>query len=125
MQKLRVIAAPGHLVSDDVAYQGGARFRFLGRSPVAAKTDAPENLELRFPPREREYEDSHPNRYIRRALQKGSVLPCDEHTARVAGVRFDPRLVEKIKKDSGDLPETEKKTAPKTQIKGAQKDGDS
>lgn len=121
MQKLRVIAAPGYLVADDVAYQGGARFRFLGRSPVAVKCPNPENLEERFPPREREYEDSHPNRYIRRALQKGSVLPCDEATAKLAGAKFDAKVVEQIKRAAGDAPDPpkQKTTAPR-----AGKDGD-
>lgn len=123
MQKLRVIAAPGHLVADDVAYQGGARFRYLGRSASPVKCPNPEVLEERFPPREREYEDSNANRYVRRALQKGSVLPCDETTAKLAGVKFDAALVAQIKRSAGDLPEPEKKPQTKAAPR-AGKDGE-
>lgn len=88
---LRVIAVPGHLVADDLAYQGGNRFRYVGRSPTPAKVDETdaENLEKRFPPVVREYpNDGNHRGYIFRALRKGSILPCDEFTAAQAGVRF-------------------------------------
>lgn len=90
---LRVIAVPGHMIADDLAYRNGMRFRFVGRSPVPAKIDASdsENLELRFPPMEREYPNDVDHRsYIFRALQKGSLLPCDEFTAMQAKVKFVP-----------------------------------
>lgn len=89
MQMLRVIAQPGHLVADDVAYQGGARFRYVGRSIVADKVAPPEDLEKRFPPAEREYADDNAHRYVRRALQKGALLPLDAYTAKAAGVKLD------------------------------------
>lgn len=89
MQTLRVIAQPGHLVADDLAYQGGARFRYVGRAIVPTKTAPPEDLEARFPPTPREYPDDNAHRYVRRAVQKGALLPLDEHTARVSGVKFD------------------------------------
>lgn len=91
---LRVIAVPGALIADDLAYRNGNRFRFVGRSPTPAKVDESdlENLELRFPPMEREYpNDSDHRSYIFRALQKGSLLPCDEFTAKQAKVKFVPR----------------------------------
>ena len=74
---LRVIAVPGHLIADDLAYRNGNRFRYVGRSPTPIKVDATdvENLELRFPPLERDY-------------PKGSLLPCDEFTANQAKVKF-------------------------------------
>jgi hypothetical protein len=93
---LRVIGVPGHLIADDLAYQNNNRFRYVGRSPTPIKTDNPENLELRFPLMEREYPNDHNHRqYIFRALQKGSLLPCDEFTAREAKVRFNKPRVEK------------------------------
>lgn len=88
---LRVIAVPGHLVADDLAYRSGNRFRYVGRSPTPAKVDAAdaEKLEKRFPPVEREYpNDGNHRGYLFRALRKGSILPCDEFTATQAGVRF-------------------------------------
>lgn len=88
---LRVIAVPGHMIADDLAYRNGNRFRFVGRSPTAVKVDESdsENLEKRFPPTEREYpNDSDHRSYIFRALQKGSLLPCDEFTAGQAKVKF-------------------------------------
>lgn len=123
MQKLRVIASPGHLVADDVAYQGGARFRFVGRSPSPAKCRNPENLEERFPPKEVEYEDDGARRFVRRALQKGALLPCDETTAKLAGVKFDPTLVARVKGSAGAAPEPEKKSQTKAAPR-AGKDGD-
>jgi hypothetical protein len=116
MQTLRVIAAPGHLVADDVAYQGGARFRFVGRSPTPHKVPNPENLETRFPPTEREYPDDNAHRYLRRALQKGSILPCDKDTAKIAGVEFDPKRVEEIRRSVAPA-EPPKKDAPKAVAK--------
>lgn len=88
---LRVIAVPGHMIADDLAYRSNNRFRFVGRSPTPADVDKSdsENLELRFPPMEREYpNDSAHRSYIFRALQKGSLLPCDEFTALQAKVKF-------------------------------------
>ena len=88
---LRVIAVPGHLIADDLAYRNGNRFRYVGRSPTPIKVDATdvENLELRFPPLERDYPNDGAHRsYIFRALQKGSLLPCDEFTANQAKVKF-------------------------------------
>lgn len=82
-----MIAVAGVLIADDLAYRNGNRFRFVGRSPTP-KSDS-QNLEIRFPPMEREYpNDSDHRQYIFRALQKGSVLPCDEFTARQAKVEF-------------------------------------
>jgi len=88
---LRVIAVAGHFIADDLAYRNGNRFRFVGRSPTPAKVDEgdAENLEKRFPPVEREYpNDANHRSYIFRALQKGSILPCDEFTAQQARVKF-------------------------------------
>ena len=88
---LRVIAVPGHLIADDLAYRNGNRFRYVGRSPTPIKVDKAdsENLELRFPPMERDYpNDANHRSYIFRALQKGSLLPCDEFTANQAKVKF-------------------------------------
>jgi len=88
---LRVIAVPGHLIADDLAYRNGNRFRYVGRSPTPIKVDPSdsENLELRFPPMERDYpNDANHRSYIFRALQKGSLLPCDEFTANQAKVKF-------------------------------------
>lgn len=88
---LRVIAVPGHLIADDLAYRNGNRFRFVGRSLVPAKVDPSdaENLELRFPPMEREYPNDGDHRsYLFRALQKGALLPVDEFTANQAKVKF-------------------------------------
>ena len=88
---LRVIAVPGHLIADDLAYRNGNRFRYVGRSPTPIKVDKSdsENLELRFPPMERDYpNDANHRSYIFRALQKGSLLPCDEFTANQAKVKF-------------------------------------
>lgn len=90
-EPLRVIAVPGKLIADDLAYRSGNRFRFVGRSPSPVKVDASdsENLEKRFPPMEREYpNDANHRSYIFRALQKGSLLPCDEFTALQAKVPF-------------------------------------
>lgn len=90
-ESLRVIAVPGALIADDLAYRNGNRFRFVGRSPTPVKVDKAdeENLEKRFPPMEREYpNDSDHRQYIFRALQKGSLLPCDEFTANQAKVKF-------------------------------------
>lgn len=92
---LRVIAVPGHIVPDDLAYRNGNRFRFAGRSPtrVAVDKSDSENLDLCFPPMEREYpNDGDHRQYIFRALQKGSLLPCDEFTARQAKVKFIPKV---------------------------------
>ncbi len=118
MQLLRVIAAPGALVADDVAYQGGMRFRFVGRSPTPHKIPNPENLEARFPLMECEYPDDGAHRYLRRALQKGSILPCDKDTARIASVEFDPKRVEEIKRSVAPA-EPPKKDAPKPAAKAA------
>lgn len=88
---LRVIAVPGALIADDLAYRNGNRFRFVGRSPTPVAVDEAdrENLEKRFPPMEREYpNDSSHRSYIFRALRKGSLLPCDEFTAAQAKVKF-------------------------------------
>lgn len=88
---LRVIAVPGCLIADDLAYRNGQRFRFAGRSPVPVKVDKAdeENLEKRFPPAEREYPNDADHRsYLFRALQKGSLLPCDEFTAQQAKMKF-------------------------------------
>lgn len=88
---LRVIAVAGHLIADDLAYRKGNRFRFVGRSPSPVQVDPAdsENLEKRFPPMEREYpNDANHRSYIFRALQKGSLLPCDEFTAQHAKVKF-------------------------------------
>jgi hypothetical protein len=88
---LRVIAVPGHMIADDLAYRSGIRFRYVGRSLIPVKVDVSdsENLELRFPPTEREYpNDSDHRQYIFRALQKGALLPCDEFTAMQAKVKF-------------------------------------
>jgi hypothetical protein len=91
---LRVIAIAGHLVADDLAYQAGNRFRFVGRSPTPAKNPDPalasSPLEQRYPPEPREYPDDHAHRYVRRAVKKGGLLPLDEYTARVSGVDFKP-----------------------------------
>lgn len=86
-----MIAVPGALIADDLAYRNGNRFRFVGRSPTAVKVDASdiENLEKRFPTMEREYpNDGDHRQYLFRALQKGSLLPCDEFTAQQAKVKF-------------------------------------
>jgi hypothetical protein len=84
---LRVIAVSGHLVADDVAYQNGNRFRFVGRAKSPAKGTTGEHpLEERFPPEASEYPDDLPRRFVLRALKKGALLPLDEHTARRAGV---------------------------------------
>lgn len=88
---LRVIAVPGALIADDLAYRNGNRFRFAGRSLVPVKVDEAdqENLEKRFPPAEREYPNDADHRaYLIRAMQKGSLLPCDEFTAQQAKVKF-------------------------------------
>jgi hypothetical protein len=99
---LRVIAVPGHMIADDLAYQNNNRFRFVGRSPSPVRTDEPENLELRFPPMVREYpNDSNHRGYIFRAIQKGSIVACDEFTSRSANVKFDRSRVEEIKKQCG------------------------
>jgi hypothetical protein len=90
-QMLRVIAVSPHMVADDLAYQNGNRFRFAGRSPTAAKVDDPTNIDLRFPPMEREYpNDGNHRPYLLRALRKGTIAPCDEFTARAAGLKFVP-----------------------------------
>jgi hypothetical protein len=97
---LRVIAVAGHLVADDLAYRNGSRFRFVGRSPTPAKVDPSdsENLELRFPPMAREYpNDANHRGYILRALQKESLLPCDEFTAKSAGLKFAGEKVQTSK----------------------------
>ena len=88
---LRVIAVPGALIADDLAYRNGNRFRFVGRSPSPVQVEPAdlENLEKRFPPMEREYpNDANHRSYIFRALQKDSLLPCDEFTAAQAKVKF-------------------------------------
>jgi hypothetical protein len=90
-ETLRVIAVPGHMIADDLAYRNRNRFRFVGRSPTPVKVDESdsENLEKRFPPMEREYPNDVDHRsYIFRALQKSSLLPCDEFTAQQAKVKF-------------------------------------
>lgn len=88
---LRVIAAPGHLVADDKAYQAGNRFRFVGRSPTRAKDIPPgASLEAMYPPEARDVPDDHEHRYVLRHLQRGALLPADEHTAKRAGVPFVP-----------------------------------
>lgn len=86
--KLKVISAPDALVHDDVALQGKARFRYVGRAQHRAiefKGNTPPLVEM-FPPEEREYPDDNNHRYILRALQKGDLLACDHYTARRAGV---------------------------------------
>lgn len=91
---LRVIAVPGHMIADDLAYRNGNRFRFAGRSLVPVKVDESdlENLEKRFSPAEREYPNDQDHRqYLFRAMQKGSLIPCDEFTAQQAKVKFVPR----------------------------------
>ena len=117
MQTLNVIARPGHLVADDLAYQGGARFRFVGRAIVPVKTAQPENLETRFPPAPREYPDDGAHRYVRRAIQKGALVPLDEYTAKAAGVKLDAAKADELKK-----PAPEKTKAPKAATH-AEKDG--
>jgi hypothetical protein len=117
---LRVIAVPGLLVADDVAYQNGNRFRFVGRSKAPAKFDPaeagpedasdkpPKNadrahklLMLRYPPEPSEYPDDVEHRFVLRALKKGAVLPLDEHTAGRAGVESPKttKPAEKARKD--------------------------
>lgn len=87
---LRVIAVSPHIVADDLAYQNGNRFRFVGRSATPVKVDDPTNLDLRFPAVEREYPNDGDHRlYLFRAMRKGTILPCDEFTARSAGLKFD------------------------------------
>ena len=86
-----MIAVHGHMIADDLAYQNGNRFRFVGRTLVPVKVDKAdeEKLELRFPPAEREYpNDSDHRSYLFRAMRKGALLPCDEFTAQQAGLKF-------------------------------------
>lgn len=101
---LRVIAVAGHFVADNLAYQNGNRFRFVGRSPSPVQVDPvdSENLEKRFPPMEREYRNDAAHRsYIFRALQKGALLPCDDFTASQAKVKFVKDKVQQSKPADG------------------------
>ena len=110
---LRVIAVPGHMIADDLAYRNGQRFRYVGRSlvPVKVGESDQENLEIRFPPAEREYPNDADHRsYLFRAMRKDSLLPCDEFTAQQAGVKFV-----KPNKSNYDKPS---KNAPSSSVKG-------
>ena len=96
---LKVIAAGTALVSDDVALSGGNRFRYVGRSPVAApRPGGPDAPETRphydiYPPVMREYPDDSAHRYILKSLRNGDLLPGDASTAARASVAFEPRTV--------------------------------
>jgi hypothetical protein len=106
---LRVIAVPGHLVADDLAYQNNNRFRFVGRAKSPARgTTGADSLEERFPPEASEYADDQPRRFVLRALQKRALLPLDEHTAKRAGV--EP--------PASDLPKTSTRPAEKARKGG-------
>lgn len=86
--KLRVISALHALVHDDVALQGKARFRYVGRAQHRAfefKGNTPPLLDM-YPPQPCVYPDNGDHRYILRAIQKGDLLAADEYTAKRAGV---------------------------------------
>lgn len=82
---LTVIAVPGALVQDDRAALANAR-RYVGRE-LSPRPDATD-LESAYPPVAQKYPDDGDHLYLKKALKRGDLLPCDAYTARRAGVAY-------------------------------------
>jgi hypothetical protein len=91
--KLKVIAVDDKLVLDDVAAANNTR-RYVGRAihaPQGKDGPAQGPVHELLPALAGEYPDNAEYAFIKRAVQKGDLKPCDEYTARRCGVAFQSR----------------------------------